>query len=313
MDFSRRNFIASTAMLSGSLLVRPVDKLDVREQNQPDMVLPNDFKLLILAPFWGFAGTIMQFAEKAKNSGFDGFEIAWGDARDKLPQVAEAAAKYDLKFGFLTNCSEGDPQKYFDTYKNDLEKIVSQKIAKPLYVNSQTGRDFFPFEENCKYIEFAKKLSDSSGIPIYHETHRSRMLFAAHIAQPFIQKYKDISLTLDISHWCCVHETMLADLAPFVDSAIAHAHHIHARIGHPEGPQVNHPAAPEWANVVEQHLKWWDKVIAQRIKAGAKYQTILTEFGPATYMPTLPFTQQPVSDQWEVNVSMKDILRKRYQ
>jgi hypothetical protein len=40
--------------------------------------------------------------------------------------------------------------------------------------------------------------------------------------------------------------------------------------------------------------------------------TILTEFGPPDYMPTLPYTRQAVADQWDINVYMLQVLRKRY-
>jgi len=29
-------------------------------------------------------------------------------------------------------------------------------------------------------------------------------------------------------------------------------------------------------------------------------------------MPTLPYTQQPLANQWEINVHMMKLLRKRY-
>jgi hypothetical protein len=40
--------------------------------------------------------------------------------------------------------------------------------------------------------------------------------------------------------------------------------------------------------------------------------TILTEFGPPDYMPVLPYTRLPVANQWEINVYMLNLLRKRY-
>jgi hypothetical protein len=40
--------------------------------------------------------------------------------------------------------------------------------------------------------------------------------------------------------------------------------------------------------------------------------TILTEFGPPDYMPTTPYTRQPLADQWAINVHMMHLLRKRY-
>jgi len=93
--------------------------------------------------------------------------------------------------------------------------------------------------------------------------------------------------------------------------ALGRADHIHARVGHPEGPQVNDPRAPEWDDAVKAHLGWWDAV-AGRKKSEGKMLTILTEFGPPHYLPALPYTQQPVASQWEINVHMLEILRKRY-
>lgn len=40
--------------------------------------------------------------------------------------------------------------------------------------------------------------------------------------------------------------------------------------------------------------------------------TILTEFGPPTYLPTLPYSNLPVADQWAINVFMLQALKKRY-
>jgi len=40
--------------------------------------------------------------------------------------------------------------------------------------------------------------------------------------------------------------------------------------------------------------------------------TFLAEFGPIDYMPAIPFTRQPVANQWEINVWMMELLRGRY-
>jgi hypothetical protein len=108
-----------------------------------------------------------------------------------------------------------------------------------------------------------------------------------------------------------VSESLLEDQPETVDLTLQRVDHIHARIGHQEGPQVNDPRAPEWKNAADAHFTWWDKVIEIKKQKG-DVQTILTEFGPPTYMPTLPYTQQPLADQWAINVYMKDLLRKRY-
>ncbi|MEJ0103429.1 MAG: hypothetical protein WDO19_13130 [Bacteroidota bacterium] len=121
-----------------------------------------------------------------------------------------------------------------------------------------------------------------------------------------------MKLTFDVSHWCNVHESLLTDQEETVNLALERVEHIHARIGHSEGPQVNDPRAPEWDEAVKAHFAWWDKVIERKKKNGEQ-MTVLTEFGPPTYMPTLPYTQQPLANQWEINVHMMKLLRKRYQ
>ena len=49
-----------------------------------------------------------------------------------------------------------------------------------------------------------------------------------------------------------------------------------------------------------------------RRAAGAELLTFTPEFGPAPYLQTLPYTQQPVADAWEQNVAMLRLLRARY-
>ena len=65
-----------------------------------------------------------------------------------------------------------------------------------------------------------------------------------------------------------MHETLLEDQRKQFNMALARVDHIHARIGHPEGPQVNDPRAPEWENAVKAHLEWWDKIVAIKINRG---------------------------------------------
>jgi hypothetical protein len=75
---------------------------------------------------------------------------------------------------------------------------------------------------------------------------------------------------------------------------------------------VSDPRAPEWANALNAHLKWWDKIIAARRAEGLSQFTITPEFGPPPYLPTLPYTCQPVASQWDINVHMMNLLRARY-
>jgi hypothetical protein len=58
-------------------------------------------------------------------------------------------------------------------------------------------------------------------------------------------------------------------------------------------------------------LGWWDKVVEMKMKAGQPL-TMLTEFGPPNYLPTLPYTQMPLANQWQINVYMMKLMRERY-
>jgi hypothetical protein len=109
-----------------------------------------------------------------------------------------------------------------------------------------------------------------------------------------------------------VCESLLEDMGDFLDVAMDRTIHIHSRVGHHEGPQVPHPAAPEYAECLAAHERWWDAMRARQEKRGAKRLTVTTEFGPPGYMQTLPFTNQPVADLWKVCVWMKDRLEERW-
>jgi hypothetical protein len=126
-----------------------------------------------------------------------------------------------------------------------------------------------------------------------------------------MERLPEFRVTFDVSHWCNVHESNLEDQPETLAMTLDRVDHIHARIGHAEGPQVNDPRAPEWKSFVEAHFNWWDKVVARKKQEG-RLMTFLTEFGPVDYMPALPYTRQPIANQWEINKYMLDTLRKRY-
>jgi hypothetical protein len=225
-----------------------------------------------------------------------------------MKTLTDTVSHAGLKLGLLAGGHDVNPTLHKKQFAEAIDRAIS---LKPIYINCHSGKDYFSFEDNAEMLAMTFKRSTESGIPIYHETHRGRMLFAAHVSKTFIDRFKDLKLTLDISHWCNVHESLLGDQQISVEAALARTSHIHARIGHAEGPQVNDPRAPEWKNEVKAHFDWWDKVIARK-KAEGQPITFLTEFGPPNYMQTLPFSGQPVSDQWAINKYMMETLRKRY-
>ena len=288
--------------MAGSMLFSELDAFAT-----PAVKLPAQ-NLIIMATNWGFKGNLEEFCAAAKTDGYDGIEVWVPGSDTEMKAISEAVGNAGLKLGLLAGGHDSNPALHKKQFSDAIDRAIS---LKPIYINCHSGKDYFSFEDNAAMLTMTIKRSQESGIPIYHETHRGRMLFAAHISKVFIDQFKELKLTLDISHWCNVHEGLLDDQPINIEAALARTHHIHARIGHAEGPQVNDPRAPEWKNEVKAHFDWWDKVV-ERKNAEGKSITILTEFGPPNYLQTLPFTGQPVADQWAINRYMMETLRKRY-
>jgi sugar phosphate isomerase/epimerase len=266
------------------------------------------YRLLIFATNWGYTGSWQDFTTRIKSLGYDGAELWYPAEIKQRNEVLSAFREHELQLGFLIGSGESDFQKHFSQFQSSLE---GASAAKPVYINCHSGRDHFSFEQNKKFIELTTRISKTSGVPVYHETHRSRILYSAPVAREYIRTLRDLRITFDVSHWCNVHESLLADQHETLSQTLQRVDHIHARIGHPEGPQVNDPRAPEWKEAVEAHFAWWDTVVTRK-KSEGKQMTILTEFGPVDYMPALPYTRQPIADQWAINKHMLDTLRTRY-
>ena len=309
MKQGRRKFIKTSAAGSAALFLSSLETFSLSAK--PFFTMNKNYELKIMATNWGFGGTMDAFCAKVKKEGYDGVEL-WWPADNKMAQDEMFASlkTHNLEIGFLCGGSQSNPQEHLDYYKKMIDAAAKQNIQRPLYINNHSGKDHFSFEDNKKFIEHTNVLAKETGILICHETHRGRMLFAAHITKQFVEKFPELRLTLDISHWCNVHESLLSDQKETVEMVLERTDHIHARIGHAEGPQVNDPRAPEWENAVKQHFEWWDKVV-ERKKTNGERMTFLTEFGPPDYMPTMAYTRQPLSDQWAINVHMMNLLRKR--
>lgn len=308
MPLNRRKFISTTAAMGGAMIA----PFSSQNNNKPPFTVPGDFTLKLMATNWGFPGTVDEFCAKAKKEGYDGIEMWWPANKEQQDILFNAIQKHSLEIGFLCGAGDSDFQNHLSQFRSQIDAVTSQQIQRPLYINCHSGRDYFSFDQNMQFISYTIEAGKKSGIPISHETHRSRILFAAPIARHFAETMPGLRVTLDISHWCNVHESLLHDQEATVNMILERVDHIHARVGHPEGPQVNDPRAPEWDAAVKRHIEWWDKVVAFKIKQGIKRLSFLTEFGPPDYLPALPYTRQPVANQWEINVYMMNLLRKRY-
>lgn len=268
-------------------------------------------KVLFFCPRWGLANLSWnEFSRRAKEAGYDGVETDIPVLEEQQQELLEALGKFGLLLiAQHWETVEPDFHAHQQAY---LQRLHHLAAVRPLCINSQTGRDFFSVEQNLQLISLAAGVMEETGIPVYHETHRSKFSFAAHITAGYLQQVTDLRLTLDISHWITVAESFLEEQHEAVMLAISRTRHIHARIGHTQGPQVSDPRVPEWEDAVNVHLAYWDEVYRINRQRGATCLTVTPEFGPPPYMPVLPYTRQPVADQWEINLYMKALLNSRY-
>jgi sugar phosphate isomerase/epimerase len=304
MNLNRRRFLTLTATTATATMMSSLESFSTPFKP----IEAPGYKLLVFATNWGFAGSWDEFCSRIKAEGYDGAEAWYPADANERKVFLEAFEKHNLKFGLLVGSGERDYNTHLAQFRTNLSAAAQ---LKPVYINCHSGRDHFSIEQNQPFIDATIRTAETTGVPVYHETHRSRILYAAPVAKQFMDKNPKLRITLDISHWCCVHESLLDDQPETVSLALKRTDHIHARIGHPEGPQVGDPRAPEWKRCVEAHFAWWDTVVTQK-KSEGKVLTILTEFGPVDYMPALPFSRQPVADQWAINKHMLNLLRTRY-
>ncbi|MEH6514222.1 MAG: sugar phosphate isomerase/epimerase, partial [Maribacter arcticus] len=192
---------------------------------------------------------------------------------------------------------------------NVLTQLERMLPYHPNFINSHTGKDHFSFKDNCLVIEAIESFSKQNNIPVYHEIHRGRFTFHSGTTLTYLDKYPQLQLVGDLSHWCVVSESMLQDQEHILEKIIPHIKHIHARVGFEQAPQVNNPFAPEWNTYLEQYLHWWQRIIKEHISLDTF--SITPEFGPYPYMPQSPFSKKPLANQQELNVTMKTYLESR--
>jgi len=266
----------------------------------------------IFATHWGSNEmTPAAFVERVVAAGFDGIEMSLpsdpGLREEWTGRIAEA------RLGLIAQQWETVFHPRFEEHRAALDALLNNACAaRPLLVNSHTGKDYYSAAQNRALIALASSISSKHGVPIVHEIHRSRFSGHPMLLLPYLEQIPTLQLTADLSHWCCACESLLEDQPETLALTLPHVRHIHARVGHQQGPQVADFRAPEAQAALNQHLSWWDRIVALRKAAGAARLTLTPEFGPAPYTQTLPYSQRPVSDAWELNVAMLELLRQRY-
>lgn len=266
-------------------------------------------QIKFICPFWGSSHlSAKEFINKALVAGYNGVEVNMSDDESFISELQGTLGETDCAFiaqQWLPPANE-TVDEYRERMLTSLRRLVS---LNPLFINSHTGKDFFSFEENCSLIDSCNKLSVESGIKIVHETHRGRFNFHTYSTLQYLEKFKDLKLNADFSHFCNVSESLLSDQEHVLEKIIPHCHYIHARVGFDQSAQVNYPFAPEWKTNLERFVGWWQKIVELAKERGEEIFYVCPEFGPFPYIQQLPFSKEETVNQWDVNIEMMKYLK----
>lgn len=191
----------------------------------------------------------------------------------------------------------GTVKEHLDSLRGQIEECLAYQ---PLFFNAHSGSDGWSLNEAVDFYGATLEIEKSLGVTICHETHRQRYFGNPWTTRAVLEEFPTLKLTCDFSHWVCVAERLLEDCGAIIALAAEHCHHLHARVGHEEGPQVSDARAPEWQRHLAAHEEWWDQVWKSQRERCLAVSCLVPEFGPPPYLPVLPFTQCPVADLADV-------------
>lgn len=273
-------------------------------------------ELQLFKTLWGHTGDLDAAIASCRENNFDGIE---GQA------PTTAAARNELKFKLAANglsyvaeiCTGGSyvPNRQASASEH-LESLYRQAESaiecNPLFITIIAGCDAWPVAQSVDFFGKAITATNTLGITASFETHRSRSLFNPWTTREILCQLPEMKLTCDFSHWCVVCERLM-DTEPDVIALCAErAHHVHARVGYDQGPQVPHPAAPEFHEALAAHERWWSEIWRRQVERGFSISTMTPEFGPDGYLHCLPFTGAPVANLAQINHWMAERQRRRF-
>ncbi|CAN5592320.1 hypothetical protein BH23BAC4_BH23BAC4_00720 [soil metagenome] len=247
------------------------------------------------------------FLERTIADGFDATEIYLATETEPAAMIRRRHEEAGLSLVGQILTSGATPNEHSRSLEAQFGFALECGAAR---INLHAGREIFPFEANLAIFKHVIRLGVEHGVPVSVETHRGRPTFAATETVRYLDALPDLRLTADFSHWMVVHESLLEDQEEVLATAIGRSDHIHARVGHAEGPQLVDPFSPEAEPVLARHVALWRRIVEARRAGGAEILTVAPEAGPPPYMPLDPSTGEPLADAWSVNVAMRDYLRE---
>lgn len=259
-------------------------------------------RLEVFRSLWGLVGEGCRFRMEETFAalahvrgaavGYRGIEYVAMMVPDRAA-FGEALARHELESIPMVITFGGSVDEHLSSYRMQLE--WAREIPHRLVI-SHSGSDAFDEDDARRFFDEALRIERDLGVTVAHETHRGRILFHPWITKRMVDRFEDLKLNCDLSHWVVVAERLIEDQTDLIAHCAERTIHVHARVGHEHGPQVADPRAPEFRPHLEAHERWWSTIWDAQERRGMEVSTLTPEFGPPPYQPVLPYTKMPTAD-----------------
>lgn len=254
----------------------------------------------------GHEWTLEQKLAMIRDAGFDGAGVRFFD-RDYAREVTAFLREHGMSW--QAQC--------YPRSVEELKPIIEhvQEFGAD-HINLQADVRPYTLDECIPYIEGWRRLADDAGIALHIETHRDRMTTDLFFTLQLLDRFPDLRLTADLSHYVVGREFAW----PISDENHALMHRIidnawgfHGRVASREQIQLQ-LAFPQHQQWLQLFMQWWEYGFRSwRRRAPADgVLTFLCELGPPEYAMTGADGYE-LSDRWQEAGVMKDSVRALWQ
>lgn len=265
-------------------------------------------QLNLFRTLWGVTTPWSQTVQELKSVGCRGVETRLPKTIQEQQLLAQKLQDADLDYiavifsgGDVIPAQADSPENHLERLK---ERFESAKKLNPRFVNLLAGNDRWVLAQQIDFLGKVHELAASYELFCSFETHRATSLYSPWLTLEIIQQLPQLRFTADISHWIVVSERLFNDPCDDFSEFINRVHHIQARVGYDQGPQVPHPAAPEYSAALKFQQHFWQQIWVSQYRRGYQQTTLTPEFGADGYLHHLPFTDVPIADLWSLNAWM---------
>ena len=273
--------------------------------------------LQLYKTLWGHTGSLADAVSACLKLGWAGIEgpapAGLADRREFRTMLNDTGLEYIAEIctaGSYVPRRLASPAEHIESLRRAAAAAME---CEPHLLTVIGGCDAWTMDESVAFFHAAMELAARMGATIRFETHRGRSLFNPWITRDILLRLPEMEITCDLSHWCVVCER-LVDTGPDVLTLCAvRARHVHARVGYAQGPQVPHPAAPEYAEALAAHEQWWRQIWETQRARGAATCTIDARSSARTGISRPdPFTGAAAANLNQINQWMGARLITRF-